>query len=298
MKTTLNRITLLLACMLCTLGVSFGQEDLSGKIVRVIKQDGNVLIGELASDDGREILLITEELGKIYIPKHQISKIVKVEKKDMRQDEFVGEDRFATRYFLTTNGLPIKKGEHYGMVSIYGPEVHFAFANNVSVGLLTTWIASPVIGSVKYSFQNNPDLKISASVGVLGGALTFFGGYGGLGYGALTFGDRKANLTLSAGYAGVSDGNGNGGTAPLMSVAGMYKVDDKFTLVGDSFIYMGNIGENNGGNWAIIMPGFRYSRTGRTAFQFGIAGLVLPQLRDFSNLPIAPFPVGNIFFSL
>lgn len=297
MKNTLYSIFFLVSLLFLAVPLSYGQQDLTGMIVRVVKQDGNVLIGELASDDGREVLLITEELGKIYIPKHVIATIEKVVEEDIREGEFVGDDRFATRYFLTTNGLPIKKGEHYAMVSIYGPEIHFAFADNLNVGLLTSWALTPIIGSMKYSFKANEDSKVHASLGVLGGALTFFGGYGALGYGAVTLGDRKANLTLSAGYAGVTNGT-SGGIAPLMSVSGMYKVDDKFSLVGDSFIYLGSIGESNGGTWAILMSGFRYSKTGRTAIQFGIAGLVQRDIRDTFGLPIVPFPVGNIFFSL
>ncbi|MCI4666972.1 MAG: hypothetical protein MRZ79_02345 [Bacteroidia bacterium] len=295
MKATYQKIIFLLTAFLLLFSLSFAQEDFTGKIVKITKQDGSYIIGELIQDDGRELLIINADLGKIYIPKHEVKQIAPVTKSDNRNGRYVGDDRFATRYSITTNGLPIKKGEHYAMLNIFGPEVHFAVADNLSVGFLTTWVASPIVGSLKLSLNPNPDSKINMSVGVLAGGLPFFGrGYGALGYGALTIGDRKSNFTVSAGYAGVTDGQGSGGTAPLMSIAGLVKTNENFSIVLDSFIYLGNIGENNGGVWALILPGVRYNRNNQFAIQVGIGSLVT----STADVPPIPFPQGNLFFSL
>jgi hypothetical protein len=45
------------------------------------KNDGSEYIGKLLSDDGREILIVTEKLGKIYIPKSEINSIVVIKDK-------------------------------------------------------------------------------------------------------------------------------------------------------------------------------------------------------------------------
>ena len=45
----------------------------------VTKHDGTEYIGVIISDDGREVLIETKALGKIYIPKSDIRSIVIVE---------------------------------------------------------------------------------------------------------------------------------------------------------------------------------------------------------------------------
>ena len=75
MKSTFLRILLILVLGLAKFGVSFGQTDMTGKQVRIFKEAGITLVGELVSDDGREVQLITDKLGKIYIRKDEIEKI-------------------------------------------------------------------------------------------------------------------------------------------------------------------------------------------------------------------------------
>jgi len=268
-----------------------GAED--PKIVRVIKNNGKAIMGELLSDDGREVLIKTEDLGNIYVPKHEIEKIEKVKSSDFREGEYVGDDRFATRYFLTTNGLPIKKGEHYGMLSFYGPEAHFAVSDNLNVGVMTTWLATPTVLSFKWSTELSE--KVHLGIGSLAGVNPFFAqGYGGLLFGSLTLGDRKANVTVSGGYAGVASFDGSsGGSAPLLSLAGMFKATDKISLVADSFIYLGNSPENQASNFALVMPGMRYNHNDKFAIQLGVGAVVA----ENQVVPI-PVPVGNMFFAL
>ena len=121
--------------------------------VVVVTYDGKERVGIIEKDDGREILLNTESLGKIYILKIDIKKIIPFEELDI--EVFDGDYRsagsFTTRYYFTTNALPIKKSEDYAMVHIYGPEVHFSVTNNLSVGLMSSWIASPIVLALKYS---------------------------------------------------------------------------------------------------------------------------------------------------
>jgi len=102
----------------------------------IIKNDGNEYVGLILSDDGREVLIETKSLGKIYIPKSDIKSIRPIDyAEDVAKGEFSSAGVFTTRYQFTTNCFPIKKGENYAMVNLYGPEVHFAVHKDFSVGL-------------------------------------------------------------------------------------------------------------------------------------------------------------------
>ncbi|MDQ3110909.1 MAG: hypothetical protein M3R17_13535 [Bacteroidota bacterium] len=194
--------------------VSFSQVSTSDttkqkQIVVITKNDGNQYTGVILSDDGREILIETQTLGKIYIPKADIKSIVKVE--DATQvvnGEFQPTGPFTTRYSFTTNALPIKKGENYTMINLYGPEVHFALSDHFNLGVMTTWVGSPLVLAAKYSFATNNE-KLNFSIGSLNGTsgyLNNFRGFGGLHFANVTLGDRNKNITFGVGYAYMKTG--------------------------------------------------------------------------------------------
>lgn len=146
----------------------------SSALFVITKNDGTEYIGKILSDDGREVLIETERLGKIYIPKSDIKSIVKVEdERSIVHGEFRTLGPFTTRYAFTTNALPIQKGENYALINLYGPEVHFAVSNNLSLGIMSTWIASPFVLAAKYSMKTNNE-KVNVSLGTLFGTSGYF----------------------------------------------------------------------------------------------------------------------------
>ncbi|MCE2772859.1 MAG: hypothetical protein LW750_05405 [Bacteroidetes bacterium] len=181
----------------------------STQLYVITKHDGKEYIGVILSDDGREVLIQTEKLGKLYIQKSDIRSMEKVEdEKQIVRGEFKNSGPFTTRYCFTTNALPIVKGEDYGLINLYGPEIHFAVNNRFSIGLMATWLASPLVLAMKYSIPTNRE-KLNFSVGTLlgtSGYLNQFRGYGGLHFANVTLGDRMQNITFSAGYAYATGG--------------------------------------------------------------------------------------------
>jgi hypothetical protein len=189
------------------MSISYAQPDTNLKLVKLT--NGKEYSGTILSDDGREILMETTTLGKIYIKKSDVRTISDFKKEEyvILNDEVVRSNAFGTRYAFTTNALPIKKKENYYMINLWGPEFHLAVADNFNVGVMTTWIGSPLALAVKYSFQTkNP--KLNFSIGELAGS----GGYidaksaFSLSFANVTFGDRDKNLTLGLGY-GIFDFN-------------------------------------------------------------------------------------------
>lgn len=321
----------------------------SEQLFVVTKFDGTEYIGKILSDDGREVLIETEALGKIYIPKSEIKSITKIEDNSrIINGAFSSDGPFTTRYAFTTNALPITKGANYGTVNLYGPEVHFALSNKFSLGLMSTWIASPLVLALKYSFKTKNE-KINLSMGTLNGTsgyLNSFRGFGGLHFANITFGSRTKNLTISGGYAYILTGNEQFaidpgvylviepiGTSqptpiiqgPVFSIACIAKVGAKASFVFDSmFGYFGQEGTlttttdatpadvfDNNWIWTVssvtrtnlalfLMPGMRFQKMDKQAFQVSLAGVSVVRLSGYSSgskkTESFPFPMFTWFY--
>ena len=209
----MKSITLLLFTMIFTLcsqiNAQFAEGDsLSSKnLFLIIKNDGGEYIGEIISDDGREILVITKQVGKLYLNKSEISSISKVEEKisSIKNGEFRASGPFTTRYYFTNNALPIKRNENYGLIHVYGPEVHLSVANKTSVGVMASWIASPIALALKQQILSYK--KFHFSIGSIIGSSGYINQgqtYGGLHWGTITLGDRSSNISFSAGVAHIN----------------------------------------------------------------------------------------------
>lgn len=281
-------IKLCLALVLCFLGSqgTFAQTPIATttgsdttKYI-VVKNDGNEYVGLILSDDGREVLIQTNSLGKIYIPKSDIKSMRPVDyTEDMAKGEVSSAGVFTTRYQFTTNCFPIKKGENYAMINLYGPEVHFAVHKDFSVGIMSTWIGSPVALALKYT-RGTSNPKINYGVGTLLGTSGYFNsakGFGGLHWGMITYGDRRNNVTLSVGYGYLNNGSsyttqeikyvpgtysswgsypiagyeevtyGYKARAPIVGLAGQVRVGKKASLIYDCMYIMGKISNRSAG---------------------------------------------------
>ena len=184
----------------------------SKKIFLITKSDGGEFIGEIISDDGRELLLLTTNIGKIYINKSDISNITAVDE-DINNKiggEYRSEGPFTTRYFFTNNSLPIKKNEHYAMIQLYGPEIHFSVTDKLSLGIMASWIGSPIALASKLCLYSKNNTHISLG-NILGNSGYLYQGnvFGGLHWLTITKGDRLKNFSFSAGYGYILDKKNN-----------------------------------------------------------------------------------------
>lgn len=324
MKKLIISFMLLIASGLLTVNKCHAQVEYLNTTVVIVKDNGVKFIGELLAVDSREVLLKTEDMGEIYIPRYvikEIQPIISNDNKSVYTDEL-----FASRYFITTNGLPIKKGENYIQWNLYGPDFQFGVADNFGVGVMTSWGAIPIIANAKYSIDlgKNKSMALGILAGTGSWALPEFGLL--LPFVAFTLGDRTNNLTFSTGYGSVFyqeedynyltdqtiKTNYREGRV-LLSIAGMAKITEKFSLVFDTFISPWGPEQtktdfrdisyvDNNGNWvekyeletytekspnlAILLPGIRWQLDADRAFQFGFTGFYF----DGEFLP-APIPM-------
>lgn len=190
--------------------------DTSLFVIRTV--NGAEYLAKVISDDGREVFVETNTVGKLYLKKNDIVLMQKVVNKVDVQDKIEAgtykkpktpEDIFTTRYIFTTNALPISKGANYAMTNIHGPEIHFSVTDRLNVGIMTTWIGSPLILASKYTFKKS-ESKVNFALGTLLGTSGFLNqgrGYMGLHWGTVTLGDRENNISFSAGAAYFNIGN-------------------------------------------------------------------------------------------
>jgi hypothetical protein len=256
----------------------------------VTQNDGNEINGRIVKNNPQELIIKTEDGRYVSIPQYRIKKITKLDPNATDPDV---EDLFATRYFITTNGLPIKKGEHYAQLNLWGGDFQFGVGDNLGVGIMTSWIGAPLIGTIKKSWIINDHAQFAA--GALVGTMSWFGWdkAGALPYATLSFGDRSKNVAISGGLGGVTGENRYGvrsssGTV-LMSVAGMVKVSRTVSIILDSFVVI----PEPDLTVALIMPGVRWHKKRGEAFQFGFAGIITSE----GSVPV-PIPMVQWYYSL
>lgn len=297
--------------------LSVAQELKDVKVThRIIKQNGTSFVGKIVSRDAREILIDTESIGLVFVPKHEIKEIIEI----YEGEKDVTGGLFSTRYFLTTNGFHINKGDNYIQWNLFGPDFQFGVAENFTVGIMTSWVGMPIIGTTKYSTQLSD--KVHAGVGFLGGTGSWaFPKYGLLlPYGFLTLGNPVNNINITAGYGLLfSEGRNNyiitnevtswstnyfeesdkaqSEGRVLLSVAGMFRINNKFSFVFDSFFmlagkdkefnslretydeishkttYYTEIETRKSKPLVVLAPGLRFQVSESSSFQFGFTGI-------------------------
>lgn len=254
-------------------------------LFRVETYGGGEFIGKKLLDNEKVVVIQTSERGKIEIPKYEIKEIRQLKANELTaKGAYVPDQVFATRYFISTNGLPITKGESYVLFNIWGPDVSFGVVDNLSLGVMSTWIASPIIATMKYSIPVSG--KHSFALGLLAGLEVWTGEGGGvLPFASYTYGTRKSNITVSGGYARIYISDETGGST-ILSLAGMRYITRKVSFVFDSWI----MPDINDEMFALLMPGLRFQWNDKSAFQFGFTGA----LYDGAAYPV-PVPMLHWF---
>jgi len=256
------------------------------KYYEIKTSDGTMHVGKLISDDKNEVVLETEKLGEISIPKYQVSSMKEVKKnKDGSLPTPIQDNEFPTRYFYTTNGFSIPKGDVHASYSFLGPDFQIGITDRITAGLLTTWLASPIVGSVKYTIPHGD--KLNFAVGTLLGSLSWISVNSGgiLPFGAMTYGTKEKNINVSLGYGAVwTSGDVSGNL--LFSIGGAFgNSKSRASFVFDSMLFP-SLGNTDFGTNGVLIPGIKLkSRKKPRAFQFGF-GIIVSD----STLVPTPFP--------
>lgn len=265
MKTILSLFILVLSYS------SFGQSEHPSTTYKFTKKNGDYYIGTIESQDDIEIQIKTKNDEKVTLIKYGLKETKELQAEDFDENgKYIIEDKFATRYFISTSGLPMKKGEAYVQWNLYGPDVQIGLGHDIGVGFIATWGGLPVLGTVKKSWkiQENNHFAVGAIVGTNPWNFNLFSA--ALPFASFTMGTKKSNLSLSYGYGAVLFDNKSSQSA-LASVAAMTKITPKLSLVFDSFLLPGGEGSETSG---IVIPGIRWNQAEGKSFQIGLLAVI------------------------
>ncbi|MCF8406226.1 MAG: hypothetical protein K9H58_19960 [Bacteroidales bacterium] len=202
--------------------------------------DKNEFIGNLISQDKEFVVIETEFLGELKIPRTFISSMKKIVPEDMYAGEYWFDNPHATRYFYSPNGYNLKKDEaYYQNTWVVFNQLSYGITDNISIGtgLIPLFLfgggIAPAWITPKIGFPVIED-KLNVGVGVLAATVIGEGDASfGIAYGTVTHGSRDKNSTLGIGWAysegGLSD-------YPTLSFSAMSRFSKKGYFITENYL--------------------------------------------------------------
>lgn len=225
MRSYLTYFVLIIMCFLSAQSLGQDTTKVEKEKVIVVKHDGGTYTGFILTDDAREVLLESDQVGRLYLPKHMIKSIetynpqvhemnnevqeqpitnepqIKIEKKDSNDLE----NYISTKNILSDNAFPLRRGEAYIKLMPLGFEAGIPLTKNWSIHPFASYWGLPVGFKTKFCQPFTESAYMSLDIGY--GSMAF-GSWADLGIEngggvistTFTFGDRTKNVSVKAGY--------------------------------------------------------------------------------------------------
>ena len=211
--------------------------------------DGKVYYPDSIVNTSKEIIIVVNSL-RMTIPHISIQSIKvlqTISTEQQKELQMQKQNHLASRYFVGSSALPMEKGDfQFHNVYLFFNNVNYGLTDKLSIGigleLLTTFLGGifeqktlpTALISPKYSFEITNDFH-----GAVGGIFSYgkLSGIGGIGYGAITYGNAYHNVTTSV-YSGILDINDNnikGGV--FFSVSGMSRLSKYLYVVTENYVF-------------------------------------------------------------
>lgn len=202
--------------------------------------DKNEFMGKIISQDNDFIVIETEFLGELKIPRSFIQSMTRITPTDLNAGEYWFENPHATRYFYSPNGYNLKKDEaYYQNTWVVFNQLSYGLSDNISIGtgMMPLFLfgagVAPAWITPKIGFPVIKD-KLNVGVGVLAATVIGEGDFGfGIAYGAVTHGSRDKNSTLGLGWTYSSDGLSD---YPTFSFSAMTRLSKKGYFITENYL--------------------------------------------------------------
>jgi len=211
----------------------------STRTVRVETIDGNVFVGFVVSEDSLALVIKTETLGEVRIPRNNIKS-----KTELKVVKKVGSAYWlpnpqSARYFWAPNGYGLEEGSsYYQNIWILYNQFSIGLTNNFSIGagmlpLFLFGTSTPIWIVPKLSIpvvENKFNIGTGAFLGTVVGEES---GVFGLLYGTSTIGTRDQNMSFGLAY-GFADGDWM--KVPIINISFMVRTGPKGYLISENYI--------------------------------------------------------------
>lgn len=256
---------------------------------RVETTDGNRYDGYLLKRDTAGIRLRTLNIGDITISQQNIVRVYQL-KGNIRpfrrrvRGEWVPHVQ-STRYFITSNGYGLRKGEgYYQNVWVLYNQGNYGITDRFSIGLGTIPMflfaldETPIWFTPKLTVPLNKD-RVNLGIGAFVGTITNgdVGSFGMLTV-APTFGNLDKNATIGLGYGFA---NGSIARLPLITLSALYRTGPKGYILTENFF----LGIDNEGVGIASIGGRRMY--GRASIEYG---LFVPFYTDAASFELVAVP--------
>ena len=184
-----------------TVSTTEGQEH--PRYIRIVMTDGSIKLGEWVNADENHILIKSDGLGLVNIPKYLVKQVVELETSQYARLVENNRGRSfdinpqASRYFFAPSAHQLKKGEGYFQSNIALNSVSIGVTDGLTVGGLISFFGAG--GSIKVGTEIADNVHIS--VGGIG-IKDFFGEFDrpiGLFFANVTWGSEDRHLTVNIG---------------------------------------------------------------------------------------------------
>lgn len=205
------------------------------EVVELRLLDGSRLVGTIESESATEIVVRTSGGAVVRIPVDQIESR-RVVTGQMRGGQLMVRDPNGSRLFFASTGRAVGKGRGYfADYYVFFPFVAYGVTDFATLGggvsLIPAAESQLLYLAPKLTLYERGNTAISA--GVLAGTLTNDETWGGLLYGAGTFGSTDGAVTLGVGFAW---GDGDVDDTPVLLVGGEVRVGKSVKLITENYI--------------------------------------------------------------
>ena len=233
---------LLMVCLSALCQTAVSQE---ARRVQIQTSADRTFIGYIQSESPQEVILLTESLGEVAIPKMNILSITDIAEGEVVSNE--GKNAQPSRYFFAPSGFQLPKGEGYyqNTLLIYN-QFSYGLSDHVTIGVP---IVIPFLGgiSVKVGTQlgsaNEEGHSLHSSAGVL--YLVPITGNtdvgAGIAFANLSYGNENNNITFGLGQAFANSGSDvqDLSESPLINLGGMLKVGRRKWVMSENYFSLG-----------------------------------------------------------
>ena len=239
MKRLIESVVLLSSLLLFQIPLSAQTIQDTTQLWRVETDDGNNYIGIILEQDAETILLRTEMLGDIAIPKLKVIALEPVKTEQIVDGEFWYSGLHNSRYFFAPNGYGLDAGKgYYQNIMLLFNQVSVGVTDNVSLGLgtvpffISDGFALPIWLTPKVSI---PIKKDDWNIGAGGLFATLIGEdaeWIGIAYGVSTWGKPDKNFTAGLGYGFVG---GEWARTPAVTLGGMIRTGKRGYFITENY---------------------------------------------------------------